>query len=229
MMSTMTTDPFDAMLKMDPLAEAEKITGNSYKEDSATARLGFGMHLRHRQQVREELTLRGDTHYGSSWADTLRIFADLGFEVVHEHQFAGSYADRIETFIVLWREDGVLAKAETFGSTGRNTADVFYNWRPNDDVQSTWEYTSSGGLHGPSYDRGEKLWIGNHDVREAMRHKLSRLESNGRFVTPWVERPFLWLLDYSQSKVKDYDYRVITEQVITTLPEHIRTAINPEA
>ena len=33
------------VLKVDPLHEAEKLTGKSYKDDEDTSKLGFGLHL----------------------------------------------------------------------------------------------------------------------------------------------------------------------------------------
>jgi hypothetical protein len=42
----------------------------------------------------------------------LRIFSELGFDIAHQHEFAGTGGT--ERFVVLWRRDGVLAKAESY-------------------------------------------------------------------------------------------------------------------
>lgn len=221
------SDDLQRLLAIDPLAEAEKITGHSYKDDESTMRLGFGLGQIHGDAKREALIARDDTHFMSDWFDTMRIFSDLGFSIVHQHTFDGGYeGHREERFVVLWRPDGVLAKAESYGA-GRNTADIYYNWRPNEGVDH-WGLTSSGGYHRESYDAGDTVWIGHHDVREAVRHTLAALEENGSFVTPWIQRPFLWLLDYCRSKVPNCDYAAINESVIALLPEHVHTAITPE-
>lgn len=222
-------DYLDKLLGTDGLAEAEKITGKSYKEDEDTMRLGFGLHIANTEAKAQALRERGDTTFSFSWDDTVRIFRELGFSIVHGHRFDGGYAGHEdERFVVLWRPDGVLATAESYGRD-RNTANLYYNWRPTSEeaLGNTYEFTSSGGFHTESYDRGEKVWVGQHDVREAMRYKLSKLEAHGEFLPAWVERPFLWLLDYSQPKVAGYDYTSINEDVIASLPEHVRSAITP--
>ena len=57
----------------------------------------------------------------------------------------------------------------------------------------------------------------------------SFFKQHGDFLVPWVQRPFLWLLDYSQTKVPGYDYKAISEAVIATFPAHVHAAITPEA
>lgn len=222
------SDDLQRLLETDPLIEAEKITGREYKEDRGTSDLGMMLAGVHGEAKERALRAVDDTTFEMSWAGTMRIFFDLGFSTVHSHRFPGHGVT--ETFVVLWRPDGVLAKAETYNGVRRNTADVYYNWRPTtEEGQDHYlRLTSSGGYHHESYDRGDKIWIGSHDVREAMRHKLGRLEEHGEFLPIWVKRPFLWLLDYSQSKVPGYDHRAITESVVATLPEHVRNAIAPE-
>ena len=56
---------------------------------------------------------------------------------------------------------------------------------------------------------------------------LGRLAKHGTFVSPWVERPFLWLLNYMDTKTEGYDYKAINEARIAKLPEHVRTCITP--
>lgn len=218
------TDPVQQMLDLDPLGEAERLTGKSYKEDPETMRLGFGLHILHAQGKAEELERRDDTSMRTPFAETLRIYTDLGFDVVHEHLFPGTYSDRREAFLVLFRPDGVLAKVESYGES-TSTSQVYYNWEHPVDGVDRWALTSSGHYHTPSYDAGRRIWIGNHDVREGLRHKLARLEANGRFRTPWIERPFLWLLDFSQTKVKDYDHEAITADVVSRLPRDVQRVI----
>lgn len=210
-----TDDYMRKLLDLDPLSEAEKITGHDYKEDRNTMLIGLGIGQAHQAAKAEVLAARDDTTFSMSWFDTMRIFSDLGFRIVHQHSFAGG---REEKFVVLWHSDGILAKAESYGAE-RNAADIYFNLRVNEDV-NPWCIRGSGGLH-------DGVWVGHMDVREAMRFTLTELRSIGQFVTPWIVRPFLWLLDYSQPKVPGYDYKAITEQVIATLPEDVRTSITP--
>ena len=43
------------------------------------------------------------------------------------------------------------------------------------------------------------VWIGDNDVREGLAFRLEQMRSGGQFVTPWIERPFLWLLNYTEA------------------------------
>ena len=71
--------------------------------------------------------------------------------------------------------------------------------------------------------------IGDSDIREGLKHKLATFTEHGEFVSPWVEQPFLWLVDYSQDDEPGYDYKVISQALIASLPAHVRAAITPEA
>ncbi|TFD27462.1 hypothetical protein [Cryobacterium cryoconiti] len=201
-----------AALTRDPLADAERATGQSYKDSDSTMALGMLMFLEHGARKDALLAAANDTRMGSSFIETRSIYADLGFEEVLHDEFAG-HDDYTETAIILWRGDGVLAWIESYGA-GTNTNRIYYNWLPEaDDWHSR---TSSGGLNGD-------VWVGDHDGREGMRHNLSRLAEGGAFQPVWVERPFLWFLTYAD---KAHDgYKTITEAVIARLPENVQSAI----
>jgi len=65
------------------------------------------------------------------------------------------------------------------------------------------------------------IWSGNHDCREAIKFNINQLLENGKFLKKWKEQPFLWLLNYMDSKPKDYDHKKITEERLNKLPKHI--------
>lgn len=208
-------------LAFDALLAAEKVTGHSYKEDRATSALGFAMHTLHVEKKRRLLSDSGDTHFSSTWDEQMGVFADLGFAVVLEDEFTGRAYDPepapAERFVILWHPDGILGKCESYNWTGRNTAVIYYNVRPHD-RNDFWHATSSGRFH-------DGVWVGDHDVREGLRFKLDRLRSVGEFVSPWIERPFLWLLTYAEPDEIGYDYRAITEGRLSRLPAHVREAV----
>lgn len=223
----MTTE-IENLLQSDPLLDAETLTGASYKDDEGTLALGMVLHLEKSARVREEMGLRDDTHYGSDFEQALRVLAELGFSIIHEHAFSpktysGEDTARNERYIILWRA-GVLATLTSYQETRVNTFEIHYNWRQNEGVKP-FQYTSSGHYDSDSYDNGEYVWIGHHDVRTGLRHTLSNLEHNGEFLNIWIERPFLWFVDYAQEKVEGYDYKAITKQVIATFPIEVIAAI----
>lgn len=236
------TKEFQDELEIDPLLLAEKITGKSYKDDKDTSALGMLLHMAKNEIVREEMSLRDDTHWSSHFADTVRIYTELGFETVYREEFQGNYSP--ETFLVLWRGDGLLAVTESYGrynpdepaTTNSNT--LYANWLPNQDVDS-WEFTSTGHYNHrtPTYNNVEGdpwIWVGNWDMRTGMRNIIDRLEKNGTFIAPWLEQPLLHLNHYgNKSALRDklpanewlaaLDAERDTQ--IARLPQHVQDAI----
>lgn len=206
----------DDLLRFDPLDAAEKITGESYKTDRETLSLGFGMAMLHNERKAEALRQTRDSHYGMTFAEFRTLLAELGFEEVLVETFAGR--DCPETFVIAWSPEGVLAVCESYAGERLNSAKVLYNYRhPNG--YPGFGLTSSGSMCGD-------LWVGDHDAREGVRHNLGRMREAGEFVTPWRERPWLWLLTYMDTK-GEYDHEAITAARVARLPEHVRQAISP--
>lgn len=202
-------------LDFDPLLAAEKVTGQSYKDDDDTARLGLGLALMHNQRKESLLRRARDSYFAMPFAEQLDLFGDLGFEEVYRETFDGHGDD--ETYVILWHPDGILATCESYG-THRNSAKVYYNYRHPDGYPGG-HLTSGGGMR-------DGVWVGNHDAREGVRHNLDAMRAEGEFLPVWVERPFLWLLNYSESK-GDYDYAAINAAKIARLPVDVQWRITP--
>lgn len=121
-------------------------------------------------------------------------------------------------------------------------------WRvnyPDDMPAPKWEELYKDGVRltsGPGIEKEERrneyfhehaVWVGDHDCREAIRHNISKLEEFGKFVTPWVETPFMWLCHYGDNYLEDgssrdyadkYHERVRAER-LAMLPEDVRKAM----
>lgn len=212
---------FDDMLNFDALDVAQEITGKSYKDDEATSSLGMALHMLHNENMRDELALRDDTHYHISFADTVRILIDLGFEEVYSREYAGSGVTETQSFF--WRQ-GVLAVMTSYNAVTLNSGKIYYNWEPKEGTNA-WEFTSSGGLDLDSHNAGRYVWVGNHDLREALRHNMDRLESNGTFLSSWVDKPFLWFLTHPEEK-SEVSSTVINASVEAELPAFVVDAMN---
>jgi hypothetical protein len=217
----------DDLLRTDPLADAERLTGKSYKDDESTMALGFLMHLGHSERKATALQQADDSWFSMSLADTLALYDRLGFKEVLCDEFVGrTYSDEpapTETFRVLWNPKGILAKVESYGGIGRNSTTIFYNVRVRNVQDRTWGYCiSSGRLH-------DDVYVGYHDAREGVRRAIERWEEVGDFLPVWVERPFLWLLTYTDSDVEGYDYEAITAERISRLPQNVQDAIRGES
>jgi hypothetical protein len=81
--------------------------------------------------------------------------------------------------------------------------------------------------------KANAVWVGYHDCREAIRHKINGLDEFGTFVTPWVKQPFMWLLHYMDTKDaetgesldrldRNYDYEGIMRERFALLPADVR-------
>lgn len=221
------SDPLEEMLRFDSLAEAEKMTGQSYKEDEATTWLGMAIGMSNADRKNAELRDRDDTLLSNDYDRYARIVGEMGFSKVLEVPFTSRYSEP-ERLEIWWHEDGLLLSFDTYRTEHVNGGKVYYNWRPNPDTER-WRYTSSGHM------RPDGVWVGDHDCREALRHNLGRLRSGGSFLVPWVERPWLWLLHHGETdlapepwKDRDAYYNRARAERVALLPEHVLAAITPE-
>jgi len=217
----------EGLLRFDPLDTAERITG---RRDDDTTWLGMALAQRNGDAKRAALEQRDDTMLSNGVDRYLRICGELGFEEVLRMPFQGrSWSGEEppgETFHVLAHRDGMLLAFDTFNTKDVNGAKVWYNWRPRD-ADTAHLCTSSGSYH--AYDREARTgtWVGDHDAREALRHKIRRLRENGEFLSRWERRPFLWLLHHMDTKVDGYDHDAINAERIGMLPDWVRTMITP--
>ena len=222
------SDNIRELLSVDPLAEAERITGQSYKEDEGTSALGFLMHLEHSKRKEAALKAAADTHFSMTYADACGVYSRLGFEKVGTFPFVGqAWSDGEqppqEELSVWWHADGLLLTAESHGGDRVNVSKVYYNVRPHEPrPDGFWSRLSS---HGPI--EGSTARAGDHDAREGLAANLAGLREVGDFLPEWEARPFLWLLTYMDTKVEGYDYKAINEARIAGLPDHVRNAITP--
>lgn len=215
-------------LDFDPLLEAEKITGKSYKEDEDTNSLGVALHILHNQDKQRRLSETLDTYYNQGETHFFSIVKELGFEKVYSEKFRGQYnEDEISAWVL---KEGVLLIAETFGwnpdeERHINKASIYYNIKPIDnDVSGLHRNLSSGGFYGKTEDL---FWSGNHDVREALRYKLGKLRKHGKFITPWKKQPFIGFVPYNCEK--SYEgisslgwYTEAANARLAALPDHVK-------
>ncbi len=217
----------DLLLNFDAFQVAETAVGESYKVSPLAAHLGLVLHSTAVQVKRDVLRSLNDTHYGMAWSKYLAIAQEEGFEVVGKVPFlsdAKYSPQREETFFILFHpHNGVLLCFDTYGE-GVNGGKFYYNWL-SDDTDNYLNVISSGSFQKVG---DQRIWSGDHDCREALRAHLRGLRDHGKFVTPWKVQPFMWLLNYMDTKDEGYDYRAINNDRVSQLPEYVRTAIQPE-
>jgi len=114
-----------AMLRMDPLAAAEKVTSASYKEDEATEQLGLVFAIMHNRKKREMLEAAGDTYGHMSFGAYLSVIVDMGFE----HQLADPFGKEGDVFYIFYRKPGLILAFDTYRGRSINGGKLYYNWR----------------------------------------------------------------------------------------------------
>lgn len=209
------------LLRYDALDSAEKITGKSYKEDKMTSSLGMLMMMENNQNKNEFLDLNDDTKLCNKLDNYLRICKEEGFEIILKEDFLDS-DNSPESLYFLWNnQDAILLCFDTYQTHDLNGGHFYYNWKPNKSNKDWFSFVSSGKLN------DNDIWIGNHDCREALRLHLSDLRENGTFVKPWVEQPFLWFLNYMDTKAGygNYDYDKINIERFNKFSENVKQII----
>lgn len=226
-MTVYTDEQVQRALSQDPIADAERVCGASYADDPGVAGLGFLLHAKKAETVAHMLKSRGDVTFSMPLEEYIAIVEKNGFERVYCEEFPNNDGGK-DALMVFFREPCQLLVFDTYrGQKVVNGGHVYYNWLPNDrNDMYRMQLTSSGGFR-DSGD-GTMLWAGYHDCREAVLFKLGQLEKYGKLVSPWVARPFLWLLHWMDTKIEGYDYMAISNHRITKLPEHVRACITPK-
>lgn len=137
-------------LRYDALSEAEKITGNEYKADEATALLGFALQYEKTKKLDELLSSIGDTKLSNKLTDYLAIVQRFGFKIVYSEDFVND-SNVPEKMFVLWHEDlSVLLCFDTFtwdhkSEPNVNSGNFYYNWSPYNSI-NRYALTSSGSF-----------------------------------------------------------------------------------
>jgi hypothetical protein len=242
----MSNDKFvDKMIHFDPLYQAEKLTGESYKESEGTQALGFAIMRQTSQFKKNMLAGMGDSYYSMPYKDYIRILKRLGFKVVLKYKFTrdkGEESEHQDVETILFHPEGVLVSVDSYTGLSEKTvngADMYFNWQPNtDDVGILAMCRSSGHWKFPKeheddwdwFDPLQCVWIGHTDIREAVVHKFNLLKKHGTLIRPWVAKQHLWLVDGEQTKMVQegdgkYSYDQFTEETKAKLPKKVRDVI----
>ena len=136
------------LLDFDSLAEAEKITGKSYKESDVTSALGMLLMWDNTKEKNEILSTQDDTLFSETESEYLRKVTDFGFEILLKDPFksTGWNDEEIEEhfYVMFHREYSILLAWDTFRGH-RNGGKMYYNWSP---TESSVRCTSSGSYAG---------------------------------------------------------------------------------
>lgn len=222
------SDNLEELLSIDPIQVAEDLSGgNPYPALSLGAAIYFN------ELKRSALQKANDSYYNIPYAEFVSLVTENGFEEVYGWNFSsipyGNEAPVQESYKIFWNaEHSVMVTAESYNGTQLNSAKMHLFATSKD----TSNLFGLGGSSSPcdfvpeGYEHTRSL---SFDVREGFRLKLNKiLNMEGvMLLKEWPEQMFLWLLDYTQPKQEEYDYKALTAAVVARLPEHVRKAIGP--
>lgn len=207
------------LLDTDPLLEAEKITGKSYKESEATTALGFLILQQLSADKEKILGSNSDTTLSMKTEEWEEVIEKIGFKEILCVPFVSDGIN--EKMVLAWLEPGILLRYDTFNGY-RNASDFHYCWKADRDVIEINAHCEF--MHSGSWTK-DGIMVGHTDAREALRYELWRLFTYGTIVSPWPEKPFLWLLHYMDTKAEGYDYKSVNEKRLSMLPKEILNAM----
>lgn len=229
-------DKIDKILRYDPIAEAEKITGkghwSNFSEDDNM--LALLMNIQHANRKEDILKSSKDTYFSMSWDYLIDILQKNEFELGTEWSFVDDQWGKInnEKAAIYYREDGVVVYAESYNNgTSVNSGKCYYELELKEDVNKNEVFCL---IHtGCWYDENK---IENElDIREGLIHELNKAARYGNFIRKWENRNHLWILDYMESKNKishndkyevwNKQYQEITKEHISNCPKELQDIV----
>lgn len=228
----MPLDNIDQLLGYDALSEAELLTGASHHDDEETRQLAMHMHLEHQRLKAAILSEFDDTIFSHDAEDYLRIVKEEGFTEMRVEVFTSESSHQVEQQYFMLHQEGILLIFDTYRGM-INGGNFYYNWSsdlmPGD--ERWWQVTDNGKWHDNPTD-ADGVWVGYHDCREAVRHRLRNLRHHGHFINPWRARPPIWPHHHMETK---QEYRHLPastrEQMradkLALLPEMVQAVLGP--
>lgn len=216
------------ILNFDPVATAEALIGKRHEdwdiETDGMAALGLAMATN--QAKREHLESIGDTHFGITWQKFVEIVKAYGFKSGYCQKFTGTgWSDKgveEEEIIFFHEEKGLILHAESYDGKSVNSAKVYGEVKIGEELErNQWE-ALNGCSHGGN---GNGTMSFDVDVRAGFRFHLDALSEAFEFSKSWTKVPFLWFLNYMDTKDKNYSYEEINKQKINASTPEVRRII----
>lgn len=227
-------------LDFDPIAEAEKLTGQPCSGAfDTTSLVGLELMGIKRAALDESLSATDDTTFSNKLDNYQRIIGEEGFEKMLTIPFVNARwnerGNTAETYYIYFHpRDAILLSFDTFGGDQVNGGKFYYNWSPSKFTEAgTPDFdrriTSSGHYTVANADQRKYIWCGDHDCREALRFNIRQLRLNGTFLNPWFEpQSLLWLLHHGDTyelEKMDKSLDQLVSERIAMLPAPTRKAI----
>ena len=186
----------------------------------------LGLAMATNQAKREHLESIGDTHFGITWQKFVEIVKAYGFKSGYCQKFTGTgWSDKgveEEEIIFFHEEKGLILHAESYDGKSVNSAKVYGEVKIGEELErNQWE-ALNGCSHGGN---GNGTMSFDVDVRAGFRFHLDALSEAFEFSKSWTKVPFLWFLNYMDTKDKNYSYEEINKQKINASTPEVRRII----
>lgn len=178
----------EELLKFDSLARAEKLTGQSYKDDQATTALGIVILQEVRKAKENRMAAEDDVNFSCGYEKFIRVAESMGFEQAYkeEVEFDSKYGDGKQKeilFVYADRIRGTVLVMQTYNMSSVNMATIYWQGRGT----RAWGNSSSPHEVDEHYE-----FTYSKDVREGLRSTIRDLESlkGFEFIPVWNKYDF---------------------------------------
>lgn len=216
------------ILNADSVAVTEDLLGKHHEnwDPQTDGKVALGI-LNAINKIKENhLKSINDTHFGITWLEFVKIVKAYGFKCGYCQKFIGTgWSDKDveeEEIIFFHEEKGLILHAESFNGKSVNSATVYGEIKIGDKLEENQYEALNGCSHGGN---GNGTMSFDVDVREGFRFHLDALCEAFEFSKSWSTLPFLWFLNYMDSKDENYDFEKITKQKINASTSEVKKII----
>lgn len=183
----------------DPISLAEQVVGESIRHP-LTQIVAMDIATKIGDSLEAAFREGQDTYLGMPYSDALNVADRLGFEEPTVFPFGLE-----EHYTVIPHRDGLLLAIETYRGTRVARMSLYYNWLP----------------RGTSPVRSVDL-----SITGGMIAMIGLLSRNGRFLSPWVSRPFVHLT-HRNDTTDPVARAMLTALRVVSLPHWAKEMITP--
>ncbi|MBN2459561.1 hypothetical protein JXB28_04725 [Candidatus Woesearchaeota archaeon] len=187
----------------DPILATEVLVGKQdyHDFDDKENSLSHIVSLLHAHEKEEEFKKNNDTYFGISWLEFNHVLRRNGFERIHNYCFKSERYDFVDEYAI-WADynGGILLSSESFnGREKLNSAHI------------ELELATPAKLE--QLDELEQRVLYRWGLNYCS-YSVAKRDEPGK--------NFLWLVDYSESGKKGYNYKTATQAKVGMLPEKAR-------
>jgi hypothetical protein len=209
----------DELLRFDPIAEAERVSGKQHwsefsKEDEYTA---MALAMLSGDMKRNALKEANDTYFSMKFGEFIDLIISNGFKKAIQYKFKNTktYLGETDEFACYYRNDGLVIICDSCGDS-LNGGDIYGNYKRNDNEKCWIGDGSSSPI-------GDGIIGFGKDVREGMFHFISKVNNIGEILPIWKGSGcFNWMLDRTERSSDGEPYESWSKRYRNTTLDKIK-------